>query len=634
MEKGQKATVIVLICGAFLSVLNQTLMNPAIPSVMTELKINAGTAQWLVSGFTLVNAIVVAVSAFLMDRFSTKKLFIAVFGLFFAGSLLAAWGINFPVLLAGRILQGICAGVMLPMSMTVLLLIFPRGKRGSAMGMYNFVIMFAPAMGPAISGILTDITGWHVMFLIMAVLAAIIIFIATFAMKDFGKTKQVSLDKISVAESSLGLFCLLYGFSMFGKVETLVAAAVLIALGAGILLLFARRQLKLAEPFLELRVFFDKQFRYGIAISMLISASLAAVSLTLPIYVQTVRGFSATISGLIMVPGSILGAIGGYFAGNLHDKFGARYLSIAGVSLLSLGSLGMAMWGFETPIALMIIVYCARSFGLMLANTPINIWSIGKLPDEILHHGNAVSSAMRQVASTFGVTLMVSAMSLTTNLFVSDNSVKSQLIGIHAAFYLSIIIAVISLIVVIIKVKDRKKTDDVSISKEVSEIDTAMHSNPYTVSSGASVKQVIEKLIEYRTGGLPVIDNSRHIIGYVSDGDVLRYMAKQDVHVVGESFSLVLPDNEEFVSKAEELLQRNVLEIATKHTITVELGTTLSEVCRLFYENKLSKIPVTQNSVLVGTISRGDTMRYLMKRLPLYQQMSDTSNNFIREKDH
>ncbi len=616
MEKGQKATVIVLICGAFLSVLNQTLMNPAIPSVMTELNINATTAQWLVSGFTLVNAIIVAVSAFLMDRFSTRKLFITVFGLFFAGSLLAAWGINFPVLLAGRILQAVCAGVMLPMSMTVLLLIFPHGKRGSAMGMYNFVIMFAPAMGPAISGILTDMVGWHVMFLIMAVLAAIIILIAAFSIKDFGKTKPVCLDKISVAESSVGLFFLLYGFSMFGKIETLPAAVVLIVLGAGTLIAFARRQFRLTEPFLELKVLLDKQFLYGIVISMLISASLAAASLTLPIYIQTVRGFSATISGLIMVPGSILGAIGGYFAGNLHDKFGARYLSIAGVSLLSIGSLGMALWGFETPIALMIVVYCARSFGLMLANTPINIWSISNLPDKILHHGNAVSSAMRQVASTFGVALMVSAMSLATNLFASDNSVKSQLIGIHAAFYLSIAIAVIGLVLVIIKVKDREKTDSIFESKMISELDAAMHSNPYTVSAGDSIERVIEKFIEYRTSGLPVIDNGGHIIGYVSDGDVLRYMAKQDVHVIGESFSVVLPDNEAFVSKARELLQRNVMEIATKRTITVELSTSLSKVCQLFYEHKLSKVPVTQNGVLVGTISRGDTMRYLMKRLP------------------
>lgn len=617
MLKGQKATVIILICGAFLSVLNQTLINPAIPSVMAELKINATTAQWLVSGFTLVNAIVVVISAFLMDRFTTKKLFIVVFSLFFAGSLLAAWGINFPVLLAGRILQAICAGVMLPMSMTVLLLIFPHEKRGSAMGMYNFVIMFAPAMGPAISGILTDMAGWHVMFLIMAVLAAIIILLAAFTMKNSGRVKQVSLDKISVAESSLGLFCLLYGFSMFGEVKTLPAAVVLIVIGAGILLVFARRQLKLAKPFLELKVLFDKQFKYGIVISMLISASLAAVSLTLPIYVQTVRGFSATISGLIMVPGSILGAIGGYFAGNLHDKFGARYLSIAGVSLLTLGSLGMAMWGFKTSVVLMIIVYCARSFGLMLANTPINIWSISSLPDEILHHGNAVSSAMRQIASTFGVALMVSAMSLTTNLFASDNSAKSQLIGIHVTFYLSIAIAVISLVLVIVKVKDRRKTDDISRRETVYELDAAMHSDPYTASCDDSIERVIKKFIEYRTSGLPVIDNNRHIIGYVSDGDVLRYMAKQNVYVVGESFSVVLPDNAEFVSKSKELLHKNVLEIATRHTITVELRTSLADICQLFYEHKLSKIPVTQNDILVGTISRGDTMRYLMKQLPL-----------------
>ena len=253
----------------------------------------------------------------------------------------------------------------------------------------------------------------------------------------------------------------------------------------------------------------------------------------------------------------------------------------------------------------------------MLANTPINIWSISNLPDDILHHGNAVSSAMRQVASTFGVALMVSTMSLATNLFAVDNPAKSQLIGIHAAFYLSIAIAVISLVLVIVKVKDHKKTNVISDSETESELNQAMHANPYTVSSGDSIEQVIEKFIEYRTSGLPVIDNRRHVIGYVSDGDVLRYMAKQDVHVVGESFSLVLPDNEEFVSKARELLQKNVLEIATKHTKTVELSTPLSEVCRLFYEHNLSKIPVTQNDVLVGTISRGDTMRYLMKRLPL-----------------
>jgi MFS family permease len=123
---------------------------------MSELGISATMAQYFVTGFTLVNAIIIACSAFLMDRFPTRKLFMEVFGLFFAGSMLAAWGVNFGILLAGRVLQAICAGVMMPLSMTILLLLSPREKRESAMGMYSLVIMVASAIGPVLSGILTD----------------------------------------------------------------------------------------------------------------------------------------------------------------------------------------------------------------------------------------------------------------------------------------------------------------------------------------------------------------------------------------------------------------------------------------------------------------------------------------------
>ncbi|MDR2162323.1 MAG: MFS transporter, partial [Clostridiales Family XIII bacterium] len=238
MTKEQKAVSAVLIIGAFISVLNQTLITPALPAIMLETHVDATTVQWLVSGFTLVNAIVIAISAFLMDRFSPRKLFISVFALFFAGSLLAAWGVNFEMLLAGRILQAVCAGVMLPMSMTILLLLFAHEKRGSAMGLYSFVIMFAPAIGPVISGVLTDEVGWHAMFLIIAALSAAIIPFAAVSMKNFGEAKPVSLDKPSVILSSLGLFCLLYSFSMFGNTATMPVAAALSAAGVATLFIF------------------------------------------------------------------------------------------------------------------------------------------------------------------------------------------------------------------------------------------------------------------------------------------------------------------------------------------------------------------------------------------------------------
>ncbi|APM41301.1 DHA2 family efflux MFS transporter permease subunit [Clostridium kluyveri] len=616
MTKQQKSTLIVLMLGAFLSVLNQTLINPALPSIMLETGVSATTAQWLVSGFTLVNAIVIAISAFLMDRFSTRKLFISIFVLFFAGSLLASWGANFAMLLIGRILQAICAGVMLPMSMTVLLLLFPHEKRGSAMGLYNLVLMFAPAIGPVISGILTDKIGWHVMFLIMAALAAVVILVAAVAMKNFGETKKVSLDKWSVTLSSLGLFCLLYGFSLFGHTMTMPAAVALIVVGAIVLFVFARRQLRLEQPFLQIRVLWDKRFLAGITISMLIQASLAAAGITLPIYIQTVRGLSATISGTVIMPGAILGAAFGYFAGKLHDRFGARYVAITGVFLVTLGSVGMVLFDFHTSVVFMIVSYAVRSVGLMLANTPINTWSISTLSDKVLHHGNAVSSTLRQVAATLCTAIMVSAMSLVSAFSTSQGELRSQMAGIRITYCLSVAIGLVALFIVIVKVKDGKNAI-VTPENTSFELDIAMKDDPYTVSRYDTLEQVVEKFIDYRTSGLPVVDGEKRIVGFISDGDVLRYMAKQDVHFGAGSYSLFLPDTESFTAKAKNLLQMNVMEIASRHIITAPRSTPLLEVCRLISERKLNKLPVTQDGVLIGTVSRGDIMRELMKRLPL-----------------
>jgi len=474
VTRAQKITIIVMMAGSFLSVLNQTQMNPALPAIMTELNVSANTAQWLVSGFTLVNAITVALSAFLMDRFRNKRLFIAAFSLFLIGSLLAAWGITFPVLLAGRFLQAICAGIMIPMAMTTLLLLFPLDQRGFAMGLYTFVIMFAPAIGPAVSGVLTDSVGWHVTFLIMAALAALIILGAIFFMEEFSTPKDVNLDIASVILCAVGLFALLYGISVIG--DELPVGAALLAVGAVMLVFFSRRQLQMTKPFLQIGVLRATQFRIGAIVLMLMSMSLTAAAITLPLYVQQVRGMSATTSGMIMMPGAILGAISGFFAGRLSDRIGTRPLAIIGVFLTILGSVGMAFWGLTTPVAVLILIYSLRYIGLMLTNTPINLWSISTLSNETLNHGNAVSNTLRQVASTFGTALMITVMSLVTAMFASrattDDGVGAQLTGIHATFYLSSLIALAAMVLVLRFVRNKTiTTTPVELDEELIELE-------------------------------------------------------------------------------------------------------------------------------------------------------------------
>jgi EmrB/QacA subfamily drug resistance transporter len=457
MTKSQKTTAVILIIGAFLSVLNQTLMNPALPRVMADLGITATTAQWLVSGFTLVNAIVVAISAFLMDKFKMKTLFIAAFIALLAGSLLAAWGATFPMLLAGRFMQAMCAGIMMPLSMTGLLLLFPREKRGAAMGVFSFVIMFAPAIGPVISGVLTDQVGWHATFMIMAALTVIIIITAAVAMKNFSDVKGAVLDKVSVLLSTIGLFSLLYGLSMLGHTETILYGAIGMVIGATLLVVFTKRQLTQKQPFLQIGVLAEPQFRIGTVVLMLLSASLTAATITLPLYVQNVRGMSATVSGMIMMPGSIIGAVAGFFSGKLSDKFGPRRLAIIGTVVIIIGSVGMAFWGLDTPLWLIIPVYCLRYLGLMLTNAPINLWSIGKLSNDRLNHGNAVSNTLRQVATSFGTTIMISVMSIAAGLVVAGGDVQPQLFGIRATFWLSVVIAVVCFVLILLRVESGGK---------------------------------------------------------------------------------------------------------------------------------------------------------------------------------
>lgn len=146
----------VLVLGAFVTVLNQTLVTPALPSIMVEMSVDQSTAQWLTTGFTLVNAIMIPITAFLQDRFSTRKLFVFSMSLFAVGTLLAAVGLNFPVLLGGRLVQAAGAGILMPVTMTVLMLVFPVDRRGSAMGIFGLVIAFAPAIGPTVAGFVID----------------------------------------------------------------------------------------------------------------------------------------------------------------------------------------------------------------------------------------------------------------------------------------------------------------------------------------------------------------------------------------------------------------------------------------------------------------------------------------------
>lgn len=265
----------IMIFGTFVTVLNQTVITPAQPSIMSEMSIDASTVQWLTTGFTLVNAIMIPVTAYLTDKHSIKTLYIISLTVFALGSLLAGIAPNFPILLIGRLLQAAGCGILMPMVMTVLMLTFPAERRGSAMGIFGVVIAFAPAIGPSVSGLVIDSFGWRILFYSIAIIIAVVIVLSFFVLKRSKPLNPAAhLDKPSVILSTLGFGALLYGFSTIGSVGINVVDLLITLFGIVVLVFFFHRQLKMETPMLNVRVLTNRRFLIGTVICMIVQASL------------------------------------------------------------------------------------------------------------------------------------------------------------------------------------------------------------------------------------------------------------------------------------------------------------------------------------------------------------------------
>ena len=297
----------IFLLGAFMTFLNSTFMNVALPDIMKDLNINVSTAQWLSTGYMLATGIVMPFTAFLIDRFKTKTLFIVSMGLFTIGAITGSFATNFSMLLAARIIQGAAGGMIVPLMQTVFLIIFPIEKRGFAMGIVGIVLAFAPAIGPTLSGWIINSYPWRYLFYVTLPFTIIDLVLAFFLLKNVTGGKKVSMDILSLVGSTVGFGGLLYGFSNAGNYSWSNTNVYLpLIIGIIFLLIFIYRQLKLENPLLNLNVFKSKVFTFSTIIVMIAYAGLISSELILPMYLENIKGFSAFDTGLILMPGAII----------------------------------------------------------------------------------------------------------------------------------------------------------------------------------------------------------------------------------------------------------------------------------------------------------------------------------------
>lgn len=476
--------ITVLMIGAFITFLNNTLLNIALPSIMADLKIDASTVQWLATGFMLVNGILIPSTAFLIQKYSVRHLFLLAMGLFAIGTILAGMAHVFPLLLVGRMTQAAGSAIMMPLLMNVMLVSFPIEKRGAAMGMFGLIMMGAPAIGPTLSGWIVEHYDWRMLFHFITPIAIIVVILGFFFLKDKKEKVDIRLDFFSLLLSSIGFGGLLYGFSSAGKQgwdSPLVYGTIII--GALSLITFIIRQLKQERPMLNFKIFKYPAYALSITISMVVTMAMFSGMLLTPIYVQTLRGISPMDAGLMMLPGAIIMALMSPITGKLFDKYGGRVLAVVGLAITTLTSYYFSQLTFDMSYNHLILLYTLRMFGMSLVMMPVSTNGLNQLPKRFYPHGTAMNNTLQQVSGAIGTALLVTIMSNRTESYgkeLAANAMKkmegqptaealatmkqqitmqAMLEGINFSFYVTVFISALALVLALF-IKRAKPAED------------------------------------------------------------------------------------------------------------------------------------------------------------------------------
>ncbi|HEU5141395.1 MAG TPA: DHA2 family efflux MFS transporter permease subunit [Bacillales bacterium] len=407
IKKGPMLTALLL--GAFAAILNQTLLNVAIPEIMNDFDVSASTAQWLTTAYLLVNGVLIPVTAFLMQTISTRKLFLTAMICFAAGTLLCALAPSFFILLLGRIVQACGAGILIPLMTNIFMTIFPPEKRGTAMGTLGIVLMFAPAIGPTLSGWIVQNYSWRILFYIVLPIAIIDVIIAFFLMKNVLKLTFPKIDVSGIILSTVGFGALLYGFSEAGiKSWTDPVTLWGIIIGGVGVILFIWRELTAEEPMLEFRVFKYNMFALTTIVRSVAMMALFAGMLLIPIYMQNIRGFTPLESGLLLLPGALIMGIFQPITGRLFDKIGARPLAVIGLAMVVWSTWEFHNLSATTSYGYIMFLYGFRMVGMAGVMMPVMTAGLNQLPQRLTAHGTAMANTMRGVATSVGTAFLVS----------------------------------------------------------------------------------------------------------------------------------------------------------------------------------------------------------------------------------
>ena len=611
-----KRVLFVAAFAAFLATFNETYLNVGFAPIMEYFSVDVGTVQWLATAYMLGAAVMVPVSAFLYKSIKTRTLFLTSVGLLIAGSIVAAAAPSFPVLLAGRILQSLGTGMLIPVGMNITLEVAPRKKLGTYMGIMGAMTTIGPASSVILAGVILSFFDWRMLLIVFAVLAIICFLAAAFILGDIAKLTHPKLDVLSTILIGLALIGILYGISTAFTGNVVISGATAV-LGILCLILFLRRQSRIEHPLIDLRPLSIRPFAVGVIINMLSLIVIFAMNIVMPIYLQSALGVPAIFASLTLFPAILLSCIISVVAGRVYDKHGPGVLLPLGFACIAVFTAALAGLITTGSLLLFAVLYIPVICGSALIIGPVQSFALSRLSYEMNPHGVIVMSTGFQIAGCIGSSLFAGVYTI--------GAVSAAETGFSAAALLAALLAVVGFCcaLYIRRVSRQAQHEEKPAAEVVMEntLASMMKKDVYSVSASASVLDAVRCMVEHKSSGIPVISADGRAAGFISDGDVIRHMADVNADAPVASMYPLWKNKELLDAKLAGLSQIPVMQLATEKVVSVKLTAGVAEVFTLLSDKRIKKVPVEDDTgKVVGVLSRSDVLRALLMQSPLLKK--------------
>lgn len=622
----------VLYGSAFLAGFNENLVNMALMAIMGEFSVGSVTAQWLVTGYMIVATVVVMCMAFFYRRFALRVLFFAGAAFTLVGSVLGLFAGNFALLMVARLVQAVGSGLFIPLMMNTILAVTPKNKLGGAMATGGCMITFGPAFAPVVCGAMVTVFGWHSVFLVPLVAMAVLAVLGAVFVQNL-PTSQARLDLPSVGLSAVFLFTLSFGLAQL--TINAVMGAVFLAVAVASAAVFAVRQLRCEHPLIDLTPMASVRFWPAVLLVVVAMMTVFSLSVLLPLYFEGALGMSAFMAGILILLPVLLNSATTMLGGRIMDRRGEWPLLPCGFGLMAVGVLAMVFAARALSAPAMLAAALVSYAGIGLVFSPSQTAGLRTLPPQQNPFGVALMTTFVQIAACVGPALFTGVMSSVqagslaagdqagyacANGFASAITVAACIVfvGFAAAFVYALAARRRSAVAQTVPVGAVGSRPSEAAAEErpgslaATTLAAVMEGDPYTVSADATVREAMGLLVSHRVGGMPLVDADGAPAGYISDGDIMRYLADQS-SVVTSAYAFIEAANVQTLDeRLHELMALPVHEVATNKAVTLPVNTSLRDACQLLAQHRYKKLPVVEDGRVVGTVNRSDVLHFAM----------------------